>query len=167
MSALVVFVHPLSESFGAAVFERVKRGLESAETPFETVDLYADGFQPGSGLPERHRDLLDRASTLVLVYPTWWTTQPALLLAWLTAVVANEAASVTSLVCVTTHGGTRLGNLIAGRSGYHTAARVVRARCAPRATFHWVALYSLDKGDEARRVAFLRRVEREIGRLPI
>ena len=167
MSALVVFVHPVAESFGAAVFQQVEHGLASAGKPFETIDLYADGFQPGTELPDRHREMLGRASTLVLVYPTWWTTQPAILLAWLTAVVANEPTSVTSLVCITTHGGSRLANLIAGRSGYHTAARVVRAGCAPRATFHWVALYGLDKGDEKGRQAFLQRVEREIERLPI
>jgi NAD(P)H dehydrogenase (quinone) len=165
MSALVVFVHPLAESFGAAVFGQVARGLASVGTPFETIDLYADGFQSDTDLPDQHRKMLGRASTLVLVYPTWWTTQPAILLAWLAAVAANEAASVTSLVCVTTHGGSRLANLIAGRSGHHTAARVVRAHCARRCTFHWVAMYGLDKGDERRRVAFLERVEREIGRL--
>lgn len=162
-----MFVHPLNESLGSAVFERVKRGLESAGTAFEVIDLYVDGFRPGTDLPERHREMLDRASTLILVYPTWWTTQPALLLAWLTAVLVNGVDSISSLVCVTTHGGTRVANLIAGRSGYHTAARVVRAGCAARATFHWVALYGVDKSDEQGRLAFLQRTEREIGRLAI
>ena len=165
MSSAVVFVHPCAESFTAAVLERVVRGLESAGSTVETIDLYADGYHPGTDLPQRHREVLDHASTLVLVYPTWWTTQPAILLGWLTAAMVEGAASIATLVCVTTHGGPRLGNLIAGQSGRHTAARVVRSRCARGALFHWVALYELDKGDEQRRLAFLARVERELGRL--
>jgi NAD(P)H dehydrogenase (quinone) len=168
VSALVVFVHPLTESFGAAVLERVERGLASAGSPFEVIDLYADDYQPGNDLPERHQDLVARATTLALVYPTWWTTQPAILLGWLSAMVTtNSANSITSLVCVTTHGGSRFANLIAGRSGRHTAARVVRSRCAPGTTFRWVAVYGLDKRDESHRVTFLQRVEREFGRLQI
>ena len=163
----MVFVHPCADSFAAAVLERVVRGLESSGSNVETIDLHADGYHPGTDLPERHREILDRASALVLVYPTWWTAQPAILVGWLIAAMAKGAGGVATLVCVTTHGGPRIGNLIAGQSGRHTAGRVVRVGCARGATFRWVALYGLDKGDEQRRLAFLERVERKLGRLPI
>lgn len=165
MTALVVLAHPRPESFVFAVFESALRGLrQGGDTP-EIADLYADEYRPGSALSPTHRSVLDRTSTLVLVYPTWWTSQPAILLGWLYAATTEGLGSVKSLVCVTTHGGPRKGNLVAGQSGRHTAARTVRAACAPGASFHWVAHYGMDKDRQDQRVAFLHRVERELALL--
>ena len=59
------------------------------------------------------------------------------------------------------------GNLVAGQSGRHTAARTVRAACAPGASFHWVAYYGMDKNRNDERVAFLQRVERNLRELAL
>ena len=167
MTALVVLAHPRPESFVSAAFESALRGLRAGGATAEIADLYADDYQPGTALSVAHRDALDRASTLVLVYPTWWTSQPAILLGWLHAATTEGLTAVNALVCVTTHGGPRKGNLVAGQSGRHTAARTVRAACAPGASFHWVAYYGMDKNRSAERVAFLQRVEREMRKVAL
>jgi len=167
VTALVVLAHPRPESYVSAVFESAQRGLRAGGATAEIADLYADEYQPGTALPVAHRVALDKASTLVLVYPTWWTSQPAILLGWLYAAATEGLASVKSLVCITTHGGPRKGNLVAGQSGRHTAARTVRAACAPGASFHWVAYYGMDKDLNDERVAFLQRVEHEMRKLAL
>lgn len=167
MTAFVVFTHPCAESFASAVLERVVSGLHSNFATVEVADLYTDGYQPGSVLPTSHRTALDRASTLVLVYPTWWSAQPAILLGWLIAAAESGLPSINTLVCVTTHGGGRLTNRLAGRAGRNTAERVVRSRCAPRARFHWLGCYGLDTSSENQRVEFLDRVERVLGSISV
>ncbi len=167
MSALVVFTHPCADSFASAVLERVVRGLEGHAGTVDVVDLYADDYQPGAELPAAHRSALDRASTLVLVYPTWWSAQPAILLGWLIAATESGLASITTMVCVSTHGGGRLANHLAGRAGRNTAERVVRSRCAPRATFHWLGYYGLDSSTDVQRTEFLDRAERVLGSIPV
>ena len=163
MTTFVVFTHPCSDSFASAVLERVVRGLWANAADVEVVDLYIEGYQPGSVLPASHRAALSRASTLVLVYPTWWSAQPAMLLGWLIAATESGLSSINTLVCVTTHGGGRLPNRFAGRAGRHFAERVVRSGCAPRARFHWLSCYGLDTSNESQRVDYLDRVERAIG----
>ncbi len=161
MTTFVVFTHPCSDGFATAVLERVVRGLHADDV--EVADLYIDGYQPGSVLPTSHRTALDRASTLVLVYPTWWNAQPAILLGWLIAATKSGLPSISTLVCVTTHGSGRLANRLTGRAGRNFAERIVLSACAPHARFHWLGCYGLDTSSETQRVEYLDRVERAIG----
>lgn len=155
----VVFVHPRAESFAAACLTSVVAGVEAGGLKAEVVDLYADEYRPGEPLSKEHKAVLDRAKTLVLVYPTWWTSQPAMLLGWLAAAREHGLKSVSTLACVTTHGGPLKGNLIAGQSGRHTAKRVVRSACAKNARFRWLAFYGMDADKLKKRVEFLAQVE--------
>ena len=167
MTALVVFTHPCAESFGSAVLERAVRGLHSGSGVVHVTDLYADDYQPGAQLPSSHRAALDAASILVLVYPTWWSSQPGILLGWLIAAAESGLASIDTLVCVTTHGGGRLTNRLAGRAGRNMAERVVSSRCAPNVRFHWLGCYGLDTSSEKQRTEFLNRVESDLGSLAL
>jgi NAD(P)H dehydrogenase (quinone) len=162
---LVVYVHPCEESLGAAVRGQVLHGLQRAGHLVREVDLYASEYRPNDPVPLDHLALVDWAESLVLVHPTWWSGHPALLLGWLVGVAERGLPNVRRLVSVTTHGGRRLANVIAGESGRHVVGRALRRRCAPGATFRWCALYGLDRDRESDRTKFLARVEREIGRL--
>lgn len=153
-----VLAHPCPESFVSTVFERVVAALDSG-SEVARLDLYGDGYKPGLPLPTAHRHALEHSSTLVLVYPTWWSSQPAILNGWLVAATEQDLRQITRIACVTTHGGGRLSNLAIGQAGRVTVSRAFRARCAPSASFEWVALYGLDACDDARRTSFLRRVD--------
>ena len=96
---LVVFAHPLPDSFGAAVHRTTLDTLRKAGHEVRDIDLYAIGFNPVLSPEERqnyithtqanidglqdHVDALRWADTLILVYPTWWYGPPAILKGWL------------------------------------------------------------------------------------
>jgi len=192
---LVVFVHPLRESFAAAARDAALRGLRRAGHEVRLRDLYAEGFDPHVSAAERarHRDPwhtkpeiardvedLRWAEGITFVYPTWWSGLPSMLKGWLDrtwvdGVVATlpEGATrlhalltnVRRLVIVTTHGSPWWVNVLTGRSGRRTIFRSIRAMCHWRTRCTWVALYNIDRASHDDRSAFLSRVERRLARL--
>lgn len=163
MSTVVVYAHPCPESFASAICDRVEAGLDRAGRPHRLIDLYASRYDPLLPFPAGDRDAVAEAEALVLVHPTWWTSHPAILLAWLGQAVETTLPSVRTLVSVTTLGGGRLANRLAGESGWRVMERAVRPRCANRPAHRRLALYGLDRSTPAQRVAFLERVESRIG----
>ncbi|HSP29909.1 MAG TPA: NAD(P)H-dependent oxidoreductase [Ilumatobacteraceae bacterium] len=191
---LVVYCHPSAESFVAAVRDRVTAGLVAAGAEVRLTDLYADGFDPLFTAVEQanhlspgpdpsiasYADDLQWCDTLVLVYPTWWSGQPAMLKGWIDRVWVNDVAwtlpdganrlrpalrNVRRLVAVTTHGSPKWINMIEGESGKRTLTRSLRTMCHPLARTTWLAMYGVDNASDAERLAFLDRVERRTARL--
>jgi NAD(P)H dehydrogenase (quinone) len=87
MRVLVVYAHPLSDSFAAALRDAVVQRLRAAGHEVDHCDLYAESFDPVLTPAERrayntpHPDLsavdahvarLRAAEALVLCFPTWW-----------------------------------------------------------------------------------------------
>ena len=195
MRALVVYCHPNPESLVAAARDRALAGLVAGGHEVRSIDLYADDFtpemsayeranhkQPGTASAElrRYADDLAWAEALVLVYPTWWSGQPAMLKGWFDRVwVAGIAwelppganvprgrlRAIRRIVVVTTHGSSKWINALEGESGKRTVIRSLRAMCSRRARTTWCAIYGLDTAPPERRAAFLRRVERTLKKL--
>jgi NAD(P)H dehydrogenase (quinone) len=192
--ALVVYCHPSEGSFVAAARDRVTAGLAAVGAEVRLTDLYADGFDPLFSARERERHLepgtdpsitsyaddLQWCDTLVLVYPTWWSGQPAMLKGWMDRVWVNGVAwtlpaeanrltprlrNVRRLVAVTTHGSSKWINMIEGETGKRTLTRSLRTMCHPLARTTWLAMYGVDNASDADRCAFLDRVERRVTRL--
>jgi putative NADPH-quinone reductase len=153
------------ESYACAVRDRVLAGLRADGHESVLIDLYASAYDPYLPLPTRDAELLQTASAVVLVYPTWWTSQPAILLAWLEQASATGLPGVRALVSVTTLGGTRVANFVGGESGRRVVVRAFRPRCVDRPTHRRLALYGMDRSTPEARVGFLDRVERRIGTL--
>ncbi len=194
MRALVVHCHPNPNSLVAAARDRAVAGLTSAGHEVRVNDLYADGFEPVMSASERltHKEpgvspALERyaadlqwAQALVLVYPTWWSGQPAMLKGWMDRVwVAGVAwelppgadvleprlTNVRRIVVVTTHGSSKLINALEGESGKRTATRSLRLMCSKRTRTTWCAVYGLDTAPAEKRERFLSRVERTLSRI--
>ena len=192
--ALVVYCHPSEQSLVAAVRDRVVTGLTAGGAEVRLTDLYADGFDPAFSASERanhlepgtdpsiasHADDLQWCDTLVLVYPTWWSGQPAMLKGWMDRVWVSGVAwtlpdganrlrpglrNVRRLVAVTTHGSSKFINMVEGESGKRTLTRSLRTMCHPLARTTWLALYGIDNASVDQRTAFLDRVERRLSRL--
>lgn len=99
MKLLVVHCHPVPESFSTALYRAACEALKQAGHELQTIDLYAEGFNPVLSAEERrdylantatcvagvqtHVDHLRWAEGLVFVYPTWYYGPPAMLKGWL------------------------------------------------------------------------------------
>jgi NAD(P)H dehydrogenase (quinone) len=191
---LVVHCHPNPASLVAAAKDRVIAGLTSAHHEVRLVDLYADGFEPAMTAQERrthkdpgiapdlqhYADDLAWAEALVLVYPTWWSGQPAMLKGWFDRVwVAGVAwelpeganiirpllTNIRRIVVVTTHGSPKYMNALEGETGKRVAFRSIRVMCSKRTRTTWCAIYGLDTADDAKRTAWLASVERTAAKL--
>jgi NAD(P)H dehydrogenase (quinone) len=107
MRALVVFCHPCSESFNAAVRDLVMAKLTAAGAEVRLNDLYAREFQPiltwgewkGYLDSPKNIDCVSHdvqdvrwCDTLIFVYPTWWYGLPAMLKGWLDRVLLPDVA---------------------------------------------------------------------------
>lgn len=194
MRVLVVYCHPDPGSFTAAVRDRVLCGLAAGGHEVRLTDLYADGFEPAMTSAERaaHRDPPEAKSAvaayaadlqwceaLVLVYPTWWSGQPAMLKGWIDRVWVSGVAwhlppgssrirpllrNIDRIVAVTTHGSPKRINALEGEGGKRVVTRALRVLCHPLTRTRWIALYGLDTASFERRTAFLDRVERRLRR---
>lgn len=194
MKAHVVYSHPDPDSFVAAVLERVLAGLRAGGHEVRLRDLYAEGFHPELSEWERvhhldppdgkpdigpYADDLRWCDTLVLVYPTWYGAQPAMLKGWIDRVWVSGVAyrlpegsnvirpglrNIRRIVVVTTHGSTKYINMLQGESGKRTVTRGLRLLCHRFARTTWLACYGVDTRDAAHREAFLRKVERHFSR---
>jgi len=107
MRALVVFCHPKTDSFNAAVLETIVNKLHDAGAEIRISDLYRSAFQPvlsGSDL-DRYLNCAENCDpvaeevakvnwcdTLIFVYPTWWYGLPAMLKGWLDRVLLPGVA---------------------------------------------------------------------------
>lgn len=97
MKILVVFCHPVRDSFAGAILDRCIADLGCAGHEVTVKDLYAEGFNPVMSADERraYEDppanqqqvageiaALREARGLLLIYPTWWYGLPAMLKGW-------------------------------------------------------------------------------------
>ena len=106
MHALIVVAHPNPKSLTHSVAAQIAEGVEFAGggDTAEIADLAAEGFDPrftanditvhlkqtapsADVLAEQAR--IDRADALVLVYPIYWWSFPALLKGWIDRVFVN------------------------------------------------------------------------------
>lgn len=120
--ALVVFANPEPTSFGAALRDHAVATLEAAGHQVEVSDLYAMGFDPvaraedfrlrrfpqrlwydreqqhavrNDALPDdvaAEVEKLRRADLVVLVFPLWWFSVPAIMKGWFDRVLVKEVA---------------------------------------------------------------------------
>lgn len=192
--ALVVFGHPSADSLVGAARDHAVAGLLAGGADVRVTDLYGEGFEPAFTADEHEHHLRAGAhpavaahvadllwcDTIVLVYPTWWSAQPAILKGWMDRVWVNGVAwelpegaarlrprlrNVRRLVVVTTHGSSKLVNALEGEAGKRTVARSLRAMCHPLARTSWIAMYGVDTSTAAQRRTYLDRVERRLTRL--
>ncbi len=135
MHVLVIYCHPVAESFAGAAHKTVLQALADAGHEVTDVDLYAENFNPAMSRQERldyqntsrnerlvkkYDDQLVTAETLVLVYPAWWYGMPAMLKGyfdrvWLPGVAfdvlpdgtvsTDRLKRLRRIIVVTTYGG--------------------------------------------------------------
>jgi NAD(P)H dehydrogenase (quinone) len=197
---LVVFAHPQRESLMGSALDEIVKGLEAGGHEVKVIDLYADDFNPAMSLAMWRRYLepastkpeiaayvasLQWATDLVLVYPTWFGAQPAILKGWFDQVWAPGVAfdppppqssrpskfslrtlsqlrprlqNIRSLTVVAAHGSAKVMNIVQGEPGKRVALRGWRSLCHWRCQTRWIAFYGNDQATSADRTAFIDRV---------
>jgi len=97
MNCLIVTTHPLNDSLCKALSNYVIKKIEEKGYEIEVEDLYAKNFEPALTIAERESyysgdfnqselseqiKKLKKAETLILLFPTWWFSFPAMLKGW-------------------------------------------------------------------------------------
>jgi putative NADPH-quinone reductase len=192
MQVVVVLAHPNSDSLSHAIAERACAGLRTAGHEVHLLDLYALGFRAAMSLEDhvayhgehpaidpmvaRHAALVQQAQALVFVYPTWWSSMPAMLKGWLERVMVPGVAfvfgkngkvrpgltNVRHIVGISVYGSPRAYVRLVNDNGRRTITRALRLNTGLRTRRSWLALYAIDTSTAAQRAAFLDRVERRM-----
>lgn len=101
MKTLIVFNHPYGGSYCASIMAAVEKGLDKSSQPYKTINLDQEEFDPvmrskdliafaGAGrtgeealavvdeMVIRYKGMLEWAEHLVMIFPIWWMTMPAM-----------------------------------------------------------------------------------------
>jgi NAD(P)H dehydrogenase (quinone) len=192
MRFLVVYAHPVKDSFQSAIHRCVISTLRDVGHDVDDCDLYAESFQPVMSPNERqvYHDITanrtDRltnytqrlvdADGIVFVFPTWWYGMPAILKGYFDRVwlpgVAFEVVDgrtrpllkhIVRYAVVTTYGSPWwLNKLLFGDPNRRVLMRCIRHLVSPHARTMWIAKYGLDNIGYADRKRFLEDVSRRL-----
>ena len=191
--ALVLYAHPVPDSYGAALHRVTVDALVARGWDVDDCDLYAEGFDPVLSEAERrayhdvtanstrvqaHVDRVRAAHALILVHPVWNFGYPAILKGYFDRVflpgvsftlsegrVQGRLHNIRRLAAVTTYGATRWRAMLCGDPPRKAVTRALRGVLHPAARTRYLALYDMNRAEDARRAAFLSLVEREMARL--
>jgi len=192
MQVVVVLAHPNSDSFSHAIADRASAGLRGAGHEVQVLDLYALGFRAAMSLDDHvayhgdhpaidpmvadHGALVLGADALVFVYPTWWSSLPAILKGWLERVMLPGVAfvfndngkvrpgltNVRRIVGISTYGSPRSYVRLINDNGRRTLTRALRLNTGLRTRTSWLGLYAIDSATPTQRSEFLDRVEQKM-----
>jgi putative NADPH-quinone reductase len=193
MRFLVLYAHPVPESFVAALHRTVVETLRRNGHEVDDCDLYAERFDPVLSHDERVHYLevpanrrfvedyvrrVENADGLVIVFPVWNFGFPAILKGFLDRVflpgvsftlvdglATPKLTHLRALVAVTTYGAPRWRAFLLGDPPRKVVLRVLSVLVAPRARRRYLALHDMNRQTPEGRAAFLRKVERAIARL--
>jgi NAD(P)H dehydrogenase (quinone) len=99
---LVVYTHPVADSFNRAILQATLRGLESAGHDVKVADLYAENFQPAmiaedfvqfemKPMPAEilaEQERVEWSDAIVFIFPLWWWSVPGMLKGWIDRVMS-------------------------------------------------------------------------------
>jgi NAD(P)H dehydrogenase (quinone) len=192
MRVVVALAHPNSDSFNHAIARRACDGLRAAGHEVHLLDLYALGVTAAmtaeehtayhgdhpaiDPMIEEHGALVRAAQVLVFVYPTWWSSMPAILKGWLERVMVPGVAfvfnskgkvrpgltNVRRVVGISTYGSPRAYVKLVNDNGRRTITRALRLNTGLRTRRTWLGLYAIDTATAGQREAFLAKVEQRM-----
>lgn len=198
VKALIVHAHPDRSSFNRALLDRTVSGLESAGHSYDIIDLYALDYRAEMSRDEHiayssptpiidpvvaeHARLVSSCDILIFIYPTWWSSLPAILKGWLDRTLVVGVAfdldtetgrltpllgNIRHLIGITTHGSPWWYVKVVNDNGRRMILRAVRATINWRSKTTWLAMYDLDSRSDEDRRRFLGRVENTMSQLKV
>jgi putative NADPH-quinone reductase len=192
MRIMVIFAHPLDDSFNAALHRTVVTALRACGHDVDDCDLYADSFNPVLSADERrhyHDETRNRApaveyvnrimaaEALVLCHPTWCFGPPAILKGFLDRVlmpgvsftlddgkVRPALTHIKHLAAVETYGRPRYLALWMGDPPRRILTRYLYWLTGKRATRTYLARYHMNVASESQRKRFPAWVDERMRR---
>jgi len=198
MKCLVVKAHPLSESLCSSLAGRVVDLLRGAGHAVAVEDLYREGFR--SELTETERrsyyvgpyaveavstqvERLLNAEALVLVFPTWWFSFPAILKGWFDRVwapgVAYEHATgfgpikprlsgLRHMLVITSLGVPWwVDRFVLRQPVKRVLKTAIVGACAPACRMQMLSMYQSERLTQAQVEKFAQRIEEALRRWPV
>lgn len=192
MRVLIIYCHPSTTSFTAAVLAQTLATLHAANHETEVIDLYRQGFNPVMGLQEwqgyhtpgenekpvaDHLAALRRADGLLFIYPTWWYGQPAMLKGWLDRVLLPHGVfampepgkpirgllqNITRIGVLTTLGSPKWWWFMMGMPGRRIILTGIRVLCHPKCRTTFVGLHEMDSVSAEKRGDHLKKVRQRL-----
>jgi NAD(P)H dehydrogenase (quinone) len=194
MRVLVLYAHPLTDSFASALHRVVAAALTRAGHEVDDCDLYREGFEPVMTPPERrahntanpdlsavehHVERLRAADAVVLCFPVWWYGMPAILKGYFDRVWINGVAfhlhtggkiepglhRLKKLGVICTYGAPWWLIKLVLRDPVHAVIHTgIRGLCTRHVKTRFCALYSIESKTSTDTARFLTKVEREFAR---
>jgi putative NADPH-quinone reductase len=196
MRLQVVHCHPLIESFDHALYETIVGTLRKNGHDVVATDLYREGFQPPMTEAERrsymgndydlsavaqYARVLKSVEGVILCFPHWWFSMPAMLKGWVDRVWGPGVAftydakdnhlepalrNIKLFGVVTSYGSPWwIVTLYAGNAGHKVLMRGMKPLCARDARSFYLAHYDMDHSTEQSRHAFLERVRARVAQI--
>ncbi len=192
MNILVVWAHPLAESYSAALKDRAVACLEAAGHDIDLLDLYTEEFDPVLSAQERrdyheigpnlarvqpYVEQLQAAEGLLLIFPTWSFGYPAILTGWLQRVwipgvafglreeggpIIRGMLGLRRVAAVTTTGSPWWYVLAVGNPAKRVLKRGHRVMFSPGCRVKWLDLNNMNKDSPRRRERFLAKLDRTL-----
>lgn len=189
MRCLIVVAHPVQTSLSHRFAAIARTSLEAAGHEVEWRDLHGEDFEPRLSAAERaayyrrphdhsaigaDAEALRRAELLVLAFPTWWFSPPAILKGWIDRVFAPGVAfdhganfgpitprltSLRRVVAITTLGSPWwVDRFVMRRPVRRVLKTAVIGGCAPQARFSYLPFHSAENPAPVRLDRFDRKV---------
>lgn len=192
MRVMVIFAHPLDDSFNAVLHRTVLTALRESGHDVDDCDLYAEGFNPVMGADERRHyhdetcnrapvayyvDRLIAAEALVLCHPTWCFGLPAILKGFLDRVlmpgvsfrledgkVRPALTHIRHLAAIVTYGRPRYMALWMGDPPRRILTQYLYWLTGRQATRTYLAQYHMNIATETTCTRFIARVDHRMRR---
>jgi NAD(P)H dehydrogenase (quinone) len=182
-----IYVHPLPESFHAAIRAEALAGLKEAGHSVDLCDLYAEKFDPVMWPDERrdYHDLtknqskvsdyvrrLKETDSLILQFPVWSFGPPAMLKGWFDRLMMpgvafdlsnpnNAVPMLTNLkriAGITTYGRPWWNALFVGDPPHKYVKRYLPRLTGGGARADYYPLYHMNVATDEKRKAFLKKI---------
>lgn len=198
MRLLFVHAHPVPESFNTALLAAALETARAQGHDVRLIDLHGEGFNPVMSAEERrgytedvpipadlvqHVEALQWAEGLILVYPTWWYAQPAILKGWMDRVwrpgiaftlheegqrLRPALANIRLIGVITTFGSPWwFWTFLMGAPGRKIILRGLRFCTNARTRTFWLGLHAIEERADLARRRYIDRVRTRIGRIPL
>lgn len=198
MRLLFVHAHPVPESFNTALLAAALETARAQGHDIRLIDLHGEGFNPVMSAEERrgyteevpipadlvqHVEALQWAEGLILVYPTWWYAQPAILKGWMDRVwrpgiaftlheegqrLRPALANIRLIGVITTFGSPWwFWTFLMGAPGRKIILRGLRFCTHARTRTFWLGLHAIEEQADLARRRYIDRVRARIARIPL